>query len=233
MWLLFAVIGVISIIYGALCAMSQADFKKLVAYSSVSHMGFVTLGAAMMTRASVNGALFMMIAHGITSAMLFFIVGVIYERAHHREIARFGGIATTMPLYTGLANVGFFANLGLPGLCGFVGEVMVLLGAFAAAKSDSILIKGGFATSQQIYTLAVISCFGVVLTAGYMLWTIQRVYLGPEKPEYKGFPEVDGRELTVLAPLAVFAILLGILPSVFVFAFTEQTVAAMFKLFST
>jgi NADH-quinone oxidoreductase subunit M len=109
---------------------------------------------------------------------------------------------------------------------------MVLLGSFGAAKSDSILIKGGFATSQQIYTLAVISCFGVVLTAGYMLWTIQRVYLGPEKPEYKGFPEVDGRELTVLAPLAVFAILLGILPSVFVFAFTEQTVAAMFKLFS-
>jgi NADH-quinone oxidoreductase subunit M len=232
MWLLFAIIGVVSIIYGALCAMSQADFKKLVAYSSVSHMGFVTLGAAMMTHASVNGALFMMIAHGITSAMLFFIVGVIYERAHHREIARFGGIATTMPVYTGLANVGFFANLGLPGLCGFVGEVMVLLGSFGAAKSDSILIKGGFATPQQIYTLAVISCFGVVLTAGYMLWTIQRVYLGPEKPEYKGFPEVDGREITVLAPLAVFAILLGILPSVFVFAFTEQTVAAMFKLFS-
>src|SRR4051812_30011056 len=104
LWLLIAIIGVVSIIYGALCAMSQTDFKKLVAYSSVSHMGFVTLGAAMMTTASVNGALFMMIAHGITSAAMFFVVGVIYERAHHREIARFGGIATTMPIYTGFAN---------------------------------------------------------------------------------------------------------------------------------
>jgi NADH:ubiquinone oxidoreductase subunit 4 (subunit M) len=93
LWMVFAIIGVVSIIYGALCAMSQTDFKKLVAYSSVSHMGFVTLGAAMMTDAAVNGALFMMIAHGITSAMMFFIVGVIYDRAHHRELARFGGIA--------------------------------------------------------------------------------------------------------------------------------------------
>src|SRR4029078_8817111 len=136
MWLLFAVIGVVSIIYGALCAMSQTDFKKLVAYSSVSHMGFVTLGAAVMTTAAVNGALFMMIAHGITSAMMFFLVGVVYDRAHHRELSRFGGLATTMPVYTGFSTVGMFANLGLPGLCGFVGEVMVLIGSFAAAKND-------------------------------------------------------------------------------------------------
>ncbi len=236
LWFIVAIIGVVSIIYGALCAMSQTDFKKLVAYSSVSHMGFVTLGAAMMTTASINGALFMMVAHGITSAALFFIVGVIYDRAHHREIARFGGIATTMPVYTGLANVAFFANLGLPGLCGFVGEVMVLLGSFQAAKPDSILMKYWAARGGDPYTaiitLAVISCFGVVLTAGYMLWTIQRVYLGPEKPEYKSFPEADAREIGVLAPLAVMAILLGILPTVFVFAFTNQTVAAMFKMFS-
>ena len=122
-------------------------------------------------------------------------------------------------------------RLGLPGLCGFVGEVMVLLGAFQAARGDSILIRGGYAQTWQVYALAVIACLGVILTAGYMLWTIQRVYLGPEKPEYKSFPEVDGRELTVLAPLAVFAILLGILPTVFVFVFTNQTVEALFKLF--
>src|SRR5206468_4588314 len=185
LWMVFAIIGVVSIIYGALCAMSQTDFKKLVAYSSVSHMGFVTLGAAMLTDAAVNGALFMMIAHGITSAMMFFIVGVIYERAHHRELSRFGGLATTMPVYTGFSTVACFANLGLPGLCGFIGEVMVLLGAFQAARSDSLLVSGGFANSRQIYPLAIISCFGVILTAGYMLWTIQRVFLGPEKPEYK------------------------------------------------
>src|SRR4051812_45695522 len=189
MWLLIAIIGVVSIIYGALCAMAQTDFKKLVAYSSVSHMGFVTLGAAVMTPAGVNGALFMMIAHGITSAAMFFIVGVVYERAHHREIGRFGGLATTMPVYTGYSTVAFFANLGLPGLCGFVGEVMVLLGAFQAAKPDSILMT--YAASHPefmspatmygwIMTLAVISCFGVILTAGYMLWTMQRVFLGPE-----------------------------------------------------
>jgi NADH-quinone oxidoreductase subunit M len=239
LWWFFAIVGVVSIIYGALCAMSQTDFKKLVAYSSVSHMGLVTLGAAVMTQAAVNGALFMMIAHGIVSAMLFFIVGVIYERAHHREIARFGGIATTMPVYTGLANVGFFANLGLPGLCGFVGEVMVLIGSFQAARESSILYtffkaKGEAALScylTTVYTLAVIACFGVVLTAGYMLWTVQRVYLGNEKSEYKDFPEVDRRELTVLTPLAIMAILLGILPTLFVFVFTKETVAGLFKLF--
>src|SRR5687767_5172259 len=232
MWLLIAIIGVVSIIYGALCAMAQTDFKKLVAYSSVSHMGFVVLGAAMMTDAAVNGALFMMIAHGITSAMMFFVVGVIYERAHHRELARFGGIATTMPVYTGFSTVACFANLGLPGLCGFVGEVMVLIGAFAAAKDGSILMEytGGRAY-PYIMTLAIISCFGVILTAGYMLWTIQRVYLGPEKTEYKDFPEFDGREISVLTPLTVMAILLGILPYVFFFVFTDSTVNALFGLF--
>jgi NADH-quinone oxidoreductase subunit M len=231
MWLLFAIVGVVSIIYGALCAMSQTDFKKLVAYSSVSHMGFVVLGAAVMTDAAVNGALFMMIAHGVTSAFMFFIVGVVYERAHHRELSRFGGLATTMPVYTGFSTVACFANLGLPGLCGFIGEVMVILGAFQAAKPTSILISGGYATTNQIYTLAVISCFGVILTAGYMLWTIQRVFLGPEKPEYKAFPEADGREILVMTPLTIMAILLGILPTAFFFVFTNTTVAAMFKLF--
>jgi NADH-quinone oxidoreductase subunit M len=231
LWMLIAVVGVVSIIYGALCAMAQTDFKKLVAYSSVSHMGFVTLGAAMMTSTSVYGALFMMIAHGITSAMMFFIVGVIYDRAHHRELARFGGLATTMPIYTGFSTVGCFANLGLPGLCGFIGEVMVLLGTFQAASAGSVLVASGVATAGQIYPLAVIACFGVILTAGYMLWTIQRVFLGPEKAEYRGFADVDNREVTVLAPLTIMAILLGVLPTACFFIFTKPTVAALFNLF--
>lgn len=230
LWMVFATVGVVSIIYGALCAMAQTDFKKLVAYSSVSHMGFVTLGAAMMTPAAVNGALFMMVAHGVTSAMMFFIVGVVYERAHHRELSRFGGLATTMPVYTGFSTVACFANLGLPGLCGFVGEIMVLLGSFQAARDGSILRNLGV-RAEQIYPFAVIACFGVILTAGYMLWTIQRVFFGAEKPEYKSFPEVDGREVAVLTPLTLMCILLGILPAVFFFAFTETTVAAMFKVF--
>ncbi|HEY7088736.1 MAG TPA: NADH-quinone oxidoreductase subunit M, partial [Tepidisphaeraceae bacterium] len=164
LWLAFAIVGVVSIIYGALCAMSQTDFKKLVAYSSVSHMGFVVLGAAVMTDAAVNGALFMMIAHGITSAMMFFVVGVVYERAHHRELSRFGGLATTMPVYTGFSTVACFANLGLPGLCGFIGEVMVLLGSFQAAKPGGILYgyfqaKGEASLNcyiASVYTLAII-----------------------------------------------------------------------------
>ena len=231
MWMIVATVGVVSIIYGALVAMAQTDFKKLVAYSSVSHMGFVTLGAAMMTPAAVNGALFMMIAHGITSAMMFFLVGVVYDRAHHRDLTRFGGLATTMPVYAGFSSVGFFANLGLPGLCGFVGEVMVLIGAFTAARNGSILRSHG-ATAGQIYPFAVIACFGVILTAGYMLWTIQRVFFGPEKSEYKSFPDVSAREITVLAPLTVMCILLGILPTLFFFIFTNETVKAMFKIFS-
>lgn len=230
LWYVFAIVGVVSIIYGALCAMAQTDFKKLVAYSSVSHMGFVTLGAAMMTPAAVNGALFMMIAHGITSAAMFFIVGVVYDRAHHREINRFGGLATTMPVYTGYSTVAFFANLGLPGLCGFVGEVMVLLGAFQAAKSDSLLMQNP-GNYSLIMTLAIISCFGVILTAGYMLWTMQRVFLGPEKSEYKAFPEVTAREHVILIPLTIMAILLGVLPTAFFFVFTNTTVKGMFKLF--
>src|SRR5438552_17210036 len=144
-----------------------------------------------------------------------------------------------MPLYTGFSTVGMFANLGLPGLCGFIGEVMVLLGAFQAAKPGSILYEKFAAMGTtafecyrtSVYTLSIISCFGVILTAGYMLWTIQRVFFGPEKPEYKGFPEVDGREVLVLTPLTIMCIALGILPTLMFFVFTNQTVDAMFKLF--
>jgi NADH-quinone oxidoreductase subunit M len=230
LWWLVGLVGVVSIIYGALCAMAQADFKRLVAYSSVSHMGLVVLGTAMMTPAGMHGAIFMMVAHGITSAAMFFIVGVVYERAHHREIGRFGGLATTMPVYTGLSTVVFFGSLGLPALCGFVGEILVLLGSFQAAKPDSVLMQSG-ARQGLILAYAVIACLGAILTAGYMLWTIQRVFLGPEKAEHKSFREVDGREQSVLIPLAVMAILLGIVPNVLFFVFTQSTVDGLLKLF--
>jgi NADH-quinone oxidoreductase subunit M len=171
--------------------------------------------------------------------MMFFVVGVIYDRAHHRTLSRFGGIATTMPVYTGFSTVACMANLGLPGLCGFVGEVMVLIGSFQAARPGSILYEKFAAMGPDalngyrsaVMTLSVISCFGVILTAGYMLWTIQRVFFGPEKSEYVGFPEVDQREVSVLAPLTAMAVLLGILPWVFFFVFTQPTVNALFGLF--
>ncbi len=232
LWLVIAIIGVVSIVYGALCAMAQTDFKRLVAYSSVSHMGFVTLGAAVMTPAAISGAVFMMVAHGITSAMMFFVVGVVYDRAHHREMARMGGLANTMPVYTGFSAVACFANLGLPGLAGFVGALLVIVGVFAAAADASGLIAGGYATKTQLFTLGVLACVGIVLSAAYMLWTIQRVFFGDERPEFKTFAEVDRREVTVLSPLAALCVLLGVLPTVFVFAYTQPTLDAIVKLFS-
>jgi NADH-quinone oxidoreductase subunit M len=232
LWMLVAIVGVVSIVYGALVAMAQTDFKRLVAYSSVSHMGFVVLGCAVMTSAGVNGALFMMVAHGITSAMLFFVVGVVYDRAQHRELGRMGGLATTMPVYWGFGSLACFASLGLPGLCGFVGEFLVIVGTFAAGSESGGLVASGYATRTSMVVLGVLACAGIVLSAAYMLWTIQRVYFGPERPEFKGFTEVDPREVTVLSPLAALCVLLGVLPGVFVFAYTGTTIDAVVKLFS-
>ncbi len=203
-WAFFlACVGVVSILYGALCAMAQTDFKKLVAYSSVSHMGYVLLGIAVMTNTGFQGAMFQMIAHGISSPMCFFLVGVIYDRAHHREINRFGGLWLTMPRYGTMATIGFFASLGLPGLCGFIGEVWVLIGTFQARHMFTWAVP-----------CAVLAAAGVILTAGYILWLIQRVYLGKEKPEYAGYPEATGREMLVLVPMGALCIILGILPRI-------------------
>lgn len=207
-WLV-CTLGVVSMVYGALAAMAQKDFKRLVAYSSVSHMGYVVLGLGVWTitaqtgmsgdywKMGMNGAMFQMIAHGISSAGMFFLVGVVYDRVHHRNLDEFGGLFGKMPVYTGVSMVIFFAALGLPGLCGFIGEVLVVLSVWNYSQA-----------------LAAIAAFVMILTAGYILWTIQRVYLGPE---YKG-PHGDAlrpmtrRELAIAAPLLAFAVLLGVYP---------------------
>jgi len=212
-----AVLGVINIIYGALCAMAQTDFKRLVAYSSISHMGYVLLGMAIMTPAGFQGAMFQVIAHGISSPMCFFLVGVIYDRAHHREINRFGGLWLSMPVYGSLATLGFFASLGLPGLCGFIGEFWVLVATFSAP----------FAWAKP---MAVVAALGVILTAAYILWMIQRVYLGKARPEYAGFPEVTAREIFILTPFAILAIALGILPEQTLFRFMNGTLVQITSL---
>lgn len=204
-------LGVFSIIYGAFAAMAQTDFKRLVAYSSVSHMGYVLVGLAVWKisettgateninhwRMGLSGAMFQMLAHGVSSAGMFFMVGVVYDRVHHRDLNRFGGLMQKMPLYSAFAVVIFFAGLGLPGLCGFIGEAFVVLSMWNFSP-----------------LLAIIAASGVILTAGYILWTIQRVYLGPE---YKGpHPEdltpMNGREATIAAIVCVFAVVLGVLP---------------------
>jgi len=214
------ILGVVNIIYGALCALAQTDFKKLVAYSSISHMGFVLLGIALLTPAGFQGAMFQMISHGITSAAMFFLVGVIYDRVHHREIPRLGGLATRMPIYTGLAILGFFAAMGLPGLCGFIGEVYVLLGSWQATVLGPVGAK----------VLTIIAAVSVVLTAGYILWSIQRVFLGAAKPEYDNLPDISPREILVMAPLAVLALALGILPWQTLLGFVQGTLDHILKL---
>jgi len=194
--MIFALFGFINIVYGAMCAMAQTDFKKLVAYSSVSHMGFVLLGMAAMNAEGMNGAYFQMFSHGLNSAMMFMCVGVIYERAHHRDLNRMGGIANQMPIYFALSTIAFFASLGLPGMSGFVSEVMVFLGAF-----------------KEYPWIAGMSAIGVVLTAAYILYMIQRVFLGTTPAKFKDFPDANAYEIYGLAPLAVLTIAFGILPS--------------------
>jgi NADH-quinone oxidoreductase subunit M len=210
-----ACLGVWNIIYGALCALGQSDFKRLVAYSSVSHMGYVLLGIAVLKGDAVNGAIFQMFAHGLSSAMMFMLVGVVYERAHHREIARFGGIAVQMPVYFALAVVGFFASLGLPGLVGFIGEILVFLGVFTATFPHSTFPYGP--------VLAGVSTVGMLLTAAYILWTMQRVYLGPAKPEYAKYPDLTIWEKCAIVPLAVLCLVFGIMPSLVLNIFQVST----------
>jgi NADH-quinone oxidoreductase subunit M len=194
-WLLLGVVGTINIVYGAMCAMAQTDFKKLVAYSSISHMGYVMLGIASFTVAGINGAVLQMFNHGTITAMLFLLVGVIYDRTHHREIDGFGGLAQRMPLYAGVTGFAFFAALGLPGLSAFISEVLVLIGAW---QPHPIMTAFGAATA--------------ILTAGYLLWCFQRIYLGPLNEKYVALPDLNAREAFMLMPLAAIVLVLGVYP---------------------
>jgi len=213
-------LGVVSMVYGAFAALAQKDFKRMVAYSSVSHMGYVMLGLGVWSAVAgheyrwdawaqgVNGAMFQMLAHGISSAGMFFMVGVLYDRVHHRNLEEFGGIFGRMPVYSGLAVAIFFAGLGLPGLCGFIGEVLVTLSSWNYSR-----------------VLAAVSAFTVILTAAYILWAIQRVYLGAE---YKGphgdhLSPITPRELAIATPLVFFAILFGVAPQI-IFNYVTPTV---------
>lgn len=208
---LIAFLGMVSIVYGALCALGQhkvgkRDFKKLIAYSSVSHMGYVILGLSSMRPEGMTGAIFQMFNHGTITAMLFMIVGVIYDRAHTRGLDDFGGLAKKMPVYTGLMAVAFFAAIGLPGMSGFISEVLIFLGSF---------------NSYPILTM--ISGLSIVLGAAYMLWALQKIFFGaipekwqgpwdPTRTKYKT-DDINGLELTALLPLAIIIIFLGIYPN--------------------
>ena len=190
-----ALFGVINIVYAAFVCLAQKDIKKMIAYSSVSHMGFSLLGMAALTPTAISGAVLNLFTHGIVSPMLFLIVGVIYDRAHHREIERFGGLAQQLPEYTAMMGLAFFASLGLPGLCGFISEFMVFSGSFPVYM-----------------TYVIISATSVVITAAYYLWAIHRMFLGKLNEAYRGYPDLNWRERMMLYPLGAIAIFLGFYP---------------------
>ena len=203
-----AVLAVISVIYGALVAMAQTDIKKLIAYSSVNHMGYVMLGiaaavavadtGALVTNrvTALNGAVLQMFNHGIITGALFFLVGVIYDRAHIRDIDAFGGLAKQMPVYAGIMMLACFASLGLPGLAGFVSEFMVFVGAFG--------------TYPVMTALAVI---GIVITAAFFLMVIQRMFLGELNIQWQSLKDMDAGELAATVPLCIVMLVVGIYPA--------------------
>ena len=204
-----AFLGLVNVIWGGLCALAQKDLKKLVAYSSVNHMGYSLIGMAAVVaageahgvnmkaaQAGLGGAVFQMFNHGTISAMLFILVGVIYERAHHRDIEGFGGLASQMPVYTGITAVAFFAGLGLPGLSGFISEAMCFIGAFPVYKG-----------------IVIASTIGILLNAAYFLWAFQRIFFGKLNEKYSALPEINRLELFTVVPLLVITLFFGIYPA--------------------
>lgn len=197
-----AILGAVNILYGAYAALIQTDLKKVIAYSSISHMGFILMGIAALNTAGYSGAAFQMFSHGLISAALFFIVGMIYERAHTREIAQFGGLVKVMPQTFFLALVAIMANLGLPGLSGFVGETLVFYGAFSSDIS-----------SHTIQIAAACATLGVILTAGYMLWLNQRVFYGEMNEKWAKLEDANKTEIFILAILLGLTLVYGLQPS--------------------
>ena len=204
-------LSVIAIVYTSLVAMMQEDIKKLIAYSSVAHMGFVTMGLFTLTPQGIQGAMFQMVSHGIVSGALFLCVGVVYDRMHTREIAAYGGLTQRMPLYATVFMVFTMANVGLPGTSGFVGEFLTLMGAFRANT-----------------WVAFIATSGVILSACYALWLFARVMFGPlEKPSLKAILDLTPRESALLIPLVVLTIYYGIHPAPVLDAFAASTDALL------
>jgi NADH-quinone oxidoreductase subunit M len=204
-------LSVIAIVYTSLVALMQEDMKKLIAYSSVAHMGFVTMGLFSMTQQGIEGAMFQMVSHGLVSGALFLCVGVVYDRMHTREIAAYGGLVHRMPRYAVAFMVFTMANVGLPGTSGFVGEFLSLLGTFRANSTVSF-----FATS------------GIILSAAYALWLYRKIIFGRlVKPELAGILDLTPRELWTFVPIGALVIFYGIAPGVILDAFSAPTEALL------
>lgn len=201
-----SVLAVVGIVYGALVSMVQTDIKKLVAYSSVSHLGFVVLGIFAMTEEGMQGAIIQMVNHGLSTGALFLLVGMIYDRVHTRTIADFGGVAKLMPVFASFLMIISLSSIGLPGLNGFVGEFLVLLGTFKSSLLDN-------------HAFAAFAALGVIFSAVYLLWMYQRVMLGPvrEGGLYNGhtLTDLNKREIATLVPIVIFVVWIGVYPATF------------------
>jgi NADH-quinone oxidoreductase subunit M len=192
-----AIVAVINVVYGAMCAMAQTDIKRMIAYSSINHMGYAMLGMVALSPSGFNGAVMQMVNHGIITGALFLLVGVLYDRAHTRDINAFGGLGAKLPVYTGFVMVACFASLGLPLLAGFVSEFLCFL------------------SSYQVYPILTgISLIGVLITAAFFLILIRKVFLGPFNTQWEGLKDMDIRELVACTPLVVLMFVLGVFPSI-------------------
>lgn len=211
-----AALAVVGIIYGALVAMVQKDVKKLVAYSSVSHLGFVVLGIFALNTTAVQGAIIQNINHGLSTGALFLIVGMIYDRRHTRMISEFGGLSAIMPVFAVMFMIATLSSIGLPGLNGFVGEFLILMGAY----NSEVLSNGWF---------AILATSGVILAAVYMLWMFQRVMFGPvTNDKNKELQDLNAREIGLLVPIMIFIIWIGVYPSYFT-GFSEVQVESILE----
>jgi NADH-quinone oxidoreductase subunit M len=208
-------LAVAGIIYGSLVALAQADLKKLIAYSSVAHLGFCMLGIFAADPLGIEGGTLQMINHGLSTGGLFAVVGMIYERYHTRQIADFGGLAKKLPAMSFFMLVLTLSSIGLPGLNGFVGEFMILLGMFQRAWMGA-----AFSEALPLKIVSVLSVFGLVLGAWYMLWMYQRIFFGPLKEpksaaHHEEIRDLNRREIFALAPLVVFIVWIGVYPQFF------------------
>ncbi|HVE59064.1 MAG TPA: NADH-quinone oxidoreductase subunit M [Pyrinomonadaceae bacterium] len=219
---IFIILAIVGIIYGALVAMVQPDVKRLVAYSSVAHMGFVILGMFSFTEYGMQGALYQMLNHGISTGALFLLVGFIYERRHTRQITDFGGLANVMPVYATIFVITTMASIGLPFLNGFVGEFLIMLGMWKSTVLDGFHLWNW----NWNYVATMFAGTGVIFAAVYMLWMVQRVFFGKvTNPKNKKLKDLSWRELGLIAPLLVLMVYMGVFPKPFLNRSREAVVA--------
>jgi NADH-quinone oxidoreductase subunit M len=217
-------IGILSLLHGAFCALGQTEFKRVLGFAALSQMGFVTLGIGLENSASLNGAIYLMVAFGLSGAAMFAAAAFLQDRVGRLEFSRLGGIAAAMPIGTGLTLASLFAAIGLPGFAPFIGKLLVILGSQPTPATGAVHWLG--------HILSILLCLSIVLIGAYLLRSYRRMFLGPNKAEFDSLRDLDPLELSVLIPLTVALILLGILPWIFFFGITGQSAAALLRIFA-